>query len=70
MQLSKETIRETIITWFSHWNRQDLDSVIELFDDDVIFENWHNRTLKGKNSIRRAWAQEKDSIFYFSSMEK
>lgn len=53
--LSREAIEETLARWFRAWNEQDLDRVMELFHDEVIFEHWTGATVRGKKSLRRAW---------------
>ena len=34
----------------------DIDGVMDLFDDDVVFEHWDSARIKGKEPLRKAWA--------------
>ena len=56
MRLSKREIIETLTEWNRAWNRHDLDGVMKLFHDDVLFENWTGAQVQGKSALRRAWA--------------
>ena len=56
MVLSKKEIREALTRWNSAWENHDLDGVMELFHDDVLFENWTGGQAKGKDNLRKAWA--------------
>ncbi|MBN2255183.1 MAG: nuclear transport factor 2 family protein [Deltaproteobacteria bacterium] len=47
---------ECVMTrWGEAWNRHDLDEVMKLFHDDVVFENWTGGRAEGKESLRAAW---------------
>ena len=56
MALSRNEIRTTISEWQRAWNDHDLDGVLDLFHDEVIFEHWTGARVKGKRALRRAWA--------------
>jgi ketosteroid isomerase-like protein len=54
--LTTDEIRKALIRWNEHWNAHDLDNVMELFHDDIIFENWTGGKVQGKELLRQAWA--------------
>lgn len=56
MKLSRLAIRNVLLDWYRAWNRHDLDAVMQLFHDDVLFENWTGARAQGKEALRRAWA--------------
>ena len=53
--LTKSEITQAINTWLGAWDAYDLDGVLDLIHEDVIFENWTGQIIKGKSSLRRAW---------------
>jgi len=36
------------------WDNHNLDGVLELFHDEVLFENWTVAKVKGKEALRQA----------------
>lgn len=54
--LSRDEIGQALIEWQQAWNEHDIDRVMELFHDDVLFENWAGEQVTGKEPLRRAWA--------------
>lgn len=56
MVLSREEIRKALNQWNHAWDKHDLNGVMELFDDEVQFENWTGGKVKGKEALRQAWA--------------
>ena len=54
MATSKE-LREALAKWYAAWNAHDLDGVMELFHDDIVFENWTGGQARGKEALRKAW---------------
>jgi ketosteroid isomerase-like protein len=56
MTLTRKEIRTTLFRWLEVWNEHDLDSVMDLFHDEVVFENWTGARVKGKGAVWRAWA--------------
>jgi ketosteroid isomerase-like protein len=54
--LTKDEIRSALTRWNEAWNTHDLDRVMDLFHDDIIFENWTGGKVQGKEALRRAWA--------------
>lgn len=53
--LSGDQIRTIMIEWNEAWNAHDLDKVLELFHDDIVFENWTGSIIQGKDVLRKAW---------------
>ena len=51
----EEGIGRVLETWIDAWNAHDLDGVMELLHDEVVFENWDGRAVRGKRDLRRAW---------------
>jgi ketosteroid isomerase-like protein len=57
MTLSREEIRRAMTEWNQAWDRHDLEGVMELFHEEVLFENWTGGKAVGKEALRKAWAQ-------------
>lgn len=55
MNLSKANIKKIMIQWAEAWNRHDLNEVMKLFHEDVVFENWSDARVKGKDALQKAW---------------
>ena len=55
MQLSKIEILKLINDWLFAWNEHNLEGVMELMHDDIVFENWTEDTIIGKNNLQRLW---------------
>ncbi|MFH1081837.1 MAG: nuclear transport factor 2 family protein, partial [Pseudomonadota bacterium] len=55
MGLSREEIKEAMTQWGKAWDNHDLDGVMELFHDDVLFNNWTGGKAEGKEALRQAW---------------
>ena len=53
--LSKEKIKKSLTKWNLAWDNHDLDGVMELFHDEVLFENWTGGQARGKENLRKAW---------------
>lgn len=54
--LSRNEIEQTLVEWARAWSEHDLDGVMALFHDDVLFESWTGAKVRGKASLWRAWA--------------
>jgi ketosteroid isomerase-like protein len=54
--LSKREIIDALRTWNTAWDAHDLEGVMALFDDDILFDNWTGGRVKGKEALRQAWA--------------
>ena len=55
MKLSKEEIKEAMAKNSIGWDNRDLDGVLELYHDDVYFENWTGGHARGKKALHEAW---------------
>ena len=55
MKLTKDEIKEALDIWNEAWDAHDLDGVMALFHDDVLFENWTGGRAEGKEAVRKAW---------------
>jgi ketosteroid isomerase-like protein len=69
--LSRDDIKKALTKWNLAWDTHDLDGVMELFHDDVLFENWTGGQAKGKENLRKAWASwfENHGGFRFTEEE-
>ncbi len=54
--LSRQEISQALTEWNKAWDAHDLDGVMTLFHDDVLFENWTGGWVKGKDELRAAWS--------------
>jgi ketosteroid isomerase-like protein len=54
--LTRDEIKEAFGRWGQAWDAHDLDGVMGLFHEDVLFENWTGGKADGKESLRQAWA--------------
>jgi ketosteroid isomerase-like protein len=55
MPLSREEIKKALTMWNQAWDNHDLEGVMELFHDDVLFDNFTGGQAKGKENLRKAW---------------
>lgn len=55
MLLRKE-METALRKWHRAWAEHDLDGVMELFHDEILFENWTGGKAEGKDNLRRAWS--------------
>ncbi len=55
MQLSREEIRNALKIWNLAWAQFDLNGVMALMHDDVLFENWTGGCAVGKQALGKAW---------------
>ncbi|UCH23633.1 MAG: nuclear transport factor 2 family protein [Deltaproteobacteria bacterium] len=53
--LSRDDIKNALTSWNLAWDNHNLDGVMELFHDDVLFENWTGGRARGKENLRKAW---------------
>ena len=51
----KITITTFVEKWLEAWNRHDLDGVLQDMADDVVFEHWNGRVIRGKRQLERVW---------------
>jgi ketosteroid isomerase-like protein len=55
MKLSRQELITALQNWNESWDNHNLDGVIALFTDDILFENWTGGRVKGKEALRKAW---------------
>jgi hypothetical protein len=55
MSLSKSEITQLIRKWLLAWDEHNLDEVMELLHEEVIFENWTGACISGKDTLRKSW---------------
>ena len=56
MSFSRQEIEDALRKWNLAWDRHDLDGVMQLFHDEIVFENWTGGKARGKEALRKAWA--------------
>jgi len=68
MQLTRQEILDAFAAWARAWNAHDLDTIMELFHEDVLFDNWTGARVRGKSALREAWTGwfANDSTFRFT----
>ncbi len=54
--LTSKELREALDRWYEAWNAHDLDRVMDLFHEDIVFENWTGGQARGKEALQKAWA--------------
>lgn len=67
-QLTRRQILDALESWNRAWNAHDLDTIMELFHEDVLFENWTGGRARGKDELRAGWEPwfAADSTFRFT----
>jgi ketosteroid isomerase-like protein len=55
--LSAHEIKEALERWNEAWNAHDLEGVLSLFHEEVVFENWTGARVKGREALRNAWRE-------------
>ena len=53
--LPRDKIEKLLLEWYDAWNSHNLDDVMRLFRDDIVFVNWNGKKVKGKKALRKAW---------------
>jgi len=53
--LTRSEIIKLLTKWSRAWAHHDLEGVMQLFHDDVLFENWTGATAQGKTNLLKAW---------------
>ncbi len=56
MRLSRDEMKRALAEWNSAWDNHDLEGVLKLFHDEILFENWTGGKAEGKEALRKAWA--------------
>ena len=54
--LSRKEMEQCLKRWYQSWLNYDLEGVMELFHDEILFENWTGGKAQGKEALRQAWA--------------
>jgi hypothetical protein len=68
--LSREDIEAALVKWKHFWNSHDLNGVMELFHENILFENWDGATVSGKKSLRNVWKSWFDKHGGFTFLEE
>ena len=55
MVLTRDEITAAMAGWNEAWDNHDLEGVMELFHQEVIFDNWTGGQARGKEALRQAW---------------
>jgi ketosteroid isomerase-like protein len=55
MNLTRDQILSALQQWNRAWDAHDLQSVMDLFHEDVLFENWTGARVRGKPALEKAW---------------
>jgi len=53
---SRREIEAALHKWHQAWADHNIDGVMELFHEDIFFENWTGGKAQGKEALRQAWA--------------
>ena len=53
--LTRDEMSSAFAKWGIAWNEHDLDGVMDLFHDEIYFENWTGGWVRGKENLRQAW---------------
>jgi ketosteroid isomerase-like protein len=53
--LSRKEMEAALRKWHQAWADHDLDGVMDLFHEDIFFENWTGGKAQGKEALRQAW---------------
>jgi ketosteroid isomerase-like protein len=71
MKFTRDEMRRALRKWNQAWDNHDLNGVMELFHDDVVFENWTGGKAEGKEVLRKAWTEwfENHGGFRFTEEE-
>ena len=56
MSLTREEIKSLLEQWNLAWDNHDLEGVMKLFHDEIVFDNWTGGKAEGKETLRKAWA--------------
>jgi hypothetical protein len=55
MLLTRDKIRDALKKWNLCSNNHDLEGVMNLFHDEVLFENWTGGKVRGKEFLKKTW---------------
>jgi ketosteroid isomerase-like protein len=54
--LTRREIENALRRWNQAWDDHDFEGVMELFHDDILFENWTGGKAQGKEALQQGWA--------------
>ena len=55
MALSKNEIAERLQIWLKAWDEYNLEAIMEIMHEEVVFENWDGCIVNGKNALQKLW---------------
>ncbi|WP_054033233.1 YybH family protein [Desulfatitalea tepidiphila] len=55
MKLSRDALQRAIENWNVAWANYDLEGVLALMSEDIVFDNWTGGQARGKEKLRQAW---------------
>ena len=55
MNLTKAEIIILFKEWLTEWNNHNLEAVMRLLHEDIIFENWTGTIIEGKDLLKKSW---------------
>jgi ketosteroid isomerase-like protein len=53
---TRHGLENALRRWNQAWDDHDLEGVMKLFHDDILFENWTGAKAQGKGALRQVWA--------------
>jgi hypothetical protein len=67
---SRDSIVALLKRWKDCWNNHDLPGVMELFHENILFENWNGAIILGKETLKNAWKPWFDDHGDFALIEE
>ncbi len=55
IKLAKNELLELFKSWLKSWGKYDLNSIMALFHEDIVFKNWDGTVVKGKSLLEKTW---------------
>jgi ketosteroid isomerase-like protein len=55
MGISRQELIDRMDKWNRAWDEHDLDGVMALFHEDIVFENWTGGRAEGWQTLHDAW---------------
>jgi len=53
--LSRGEIKKLLTRWNQAWNKHNLEGVMELFHEEILFENWTGARVQSRQALYQAW---------------
>lgn len=53
--LSRKEIAAALKTWNIAWDNHNLDGVMAIFHNEILFDNWTGGQARGIEALRQAW---------------